>query len=321
MNCLIHKLLTSSIMALALAGVASAADQLPQGALIGEDVLNEDYTVADLIGDHVYRGYCSDDQQSTEMTDATESVSEAFGIQVKACSCADHPEMGTACDNDFNAFADSRYEGVIWYTKRLVDDVKRDYSDHYRHVLEFVAAHEIGHLAHFELFDLLGIVVPSARQTIPDPPVITELLPIALPPARSCGFLLFDPVTCANWFRLTWEQMLNDQFAGFLIWWRLYWEEQNVVDYSRRLEQFSDCIAGSYFAESAAGLGDETVNDVIRNVIRVGAETPHTTHPTDLDRVTATYHGVAGIHFGTSSIVNWCSDFFLIDTRSDDLVE
>ena len=225
------------------------------------------------------------------------------------------------CNNDFNAFADSDYAGVIWYTNRLVDVIKRDYEDHHKHVLEFVAAHEIGHLVHFELFDLLGIVVPSTAQTIPDPPVIQELFPILLPPVTSCGFLIYNSVGCANWYRTTWEQMLNAQFVLFLAWWELFWEEQGIVDIRRRLEQFSDCIAGSYFAEAAADLGDETVNDVIRNVIKVGAETPHTTHPTDIDRVTATYHGVAGIHFDTSSIVNWCSDFFLIDTRSDNLFE
>ena len=311
------KLLISIVLALVSAGVASAVNPpTPNGALLGGDLLEEDYTIADLIGDDVYRGYCSDDRRPTEMTYATERVSEAFGIQVKACNCADHPGMGRNCNNDFNAFADSRYAGVIWYTKRLVDDVKRDYRDHYRHVLEFVAAHEIGHLVHFKF----GVTRPPA-QTIPEPPVITELLPIVLPPVTSCGFLMFDSVGCANWYRITWEQTLNAQFAAFLIWWELFWEDQGIVDHGRRLEQFSDCIAGSYFAESAAGLGDEVVNNVIRNVIRVGAETPHGTHPTDMDRITATYHGVAGIHFDTSGIVNWCLDFLLIDTRSDDLEE
>ena len=321
MNRLIRILLTGSLLAFVFAGTVGAADQLPRGALIGKDVLNEDYTIADLIGEDVYTGRCSDDLQRTEMAYATERVSEAFGIQVKACNCADHPWMGNECNYDFNAFADSHYKGVIWYTNRLVDDIKRDYAAHYRHVLEFVAAHEIGHLTNFELFDLLGIVVPPAQRTISDPPIIQELLPVVLPPVTNCGFLIFDSIGCANWYRITWEQMLNDQFNVFLYWWELFWAEQDIVDPSRRLEQFSDCIAGSYFAESAVGLGDKVVNDVMDNVIRVGAEMPHGTHPTDIDRVTATYHGVAGMHFGTSSIVNWCSDFFLIDTRSDDLLE
>lgn len=317
MNHMAQKLLMAAVLALVLTGVESVANPVPQGALIGGDLLEADYTVAGLIGDDTYRGYCSDDQQPTEMTDATERVSEAFGIQVKACNCVDHPEMGRNCNNEFNAFADSRYAGVIWYTKRLVDDVERDYRSHYRHVLEFIAAHEIGHLVHFELLDLLGIVVPSARQTVPDPPIIQELLPIVLPPVTSCGFLMFNSVDCANWYRITWEQMLNAQFAGFLLWWELFWAEQGIVDYSRRLERFSDCIAGSYFVESAADLGAKVVNDVMHNVIKAGAEIPHTTHPTAMDRITATYHGVAGLHFGTSSIVNWCADLFLIDTRSD----
>ena len=69
-----QKLLTISILMLVLTATASATIRLPQGALIGDDVLDEDYTIADLIGDDVYGGSCSDDQQSTEMTEAAESV-------------------------------------------------------------------------------------------------------------------------------------------------------------------------------------------------------------------------------------------------------
>ena len=80
-------------------------------------------------------------------------------------------------------------------------------------------------------------------------------------------------------------------------------------EHDRRSEMFADCIAGSYLARTAEGL-DMVARAVLTAVIDMGTETPHGTHPTPLDRLTATYHGVAGVHFDTFDIVDWCEEAF-----------
>ena len=173
--------LVSIVLVLMFVGVAGAE--------------HEDDSIADHIGDDVYRGQCDDDRSPTEMTHATERVANAFGVQVKSCRV----------DGDMNAWADSRYAGVIWYTESFVDWVQRSYGRNYRHVLELIAAHEIGHLVHFTW----GRVRESQGQTIAEPPEIRSLTPITLFPATSCGFLLFDAVACVNWHRITWQATIN----------------------------------------------------------------------------------------------------------------
>ena len=267
---------------------------------------HEDRSIADHIGNDVYRGQCNDDRSPTEMTHATARVANAFGVQVKACRV----------DGDMNAWADPRYAGVIWYTKSLVDEIQKYYVRNYRQVLEFIAAHEIGHLVHFTW----GRVRESQGQTITEPPEIHSLPSITLRPATSCGFLLFDPVACANWHRITWQATVNSQINvvnGVLAVWRHWFEvDQSTLEHDRRSEMFADCIAGSHLARMAEGL-DMVARAVLTAVIEIGAETPHGTHPTPLDRLTATYHGTAGVHFDTLDIVDWCEGLLEVDTRLD----
>ena len=266
---------------------------------------HEDYSIAEYIGDDVYRGHCRDDRSPTEMTYATERVAAAFGIQVKACHV----------DAELWAWADSRYAGVIWYTKSFVDHVRKTSGQDYRAVLELVAAHEIGHLVHHSW----GRVRAAQGQTIAEPPQISELPLIGLPRATSCGFLLFDSVACANWHRITWENYINAQIVVVnvvLEQWQHWFEvEQTHLEFDRRSEMFADCIAGFHLAESAAA--DYMVaHTVLSSVVDVGLGTPHGTHPTAIDRITATYHGVAGVHFEVPDIVDWCEVLLDVDTRS-----
>ena len=351
------RLLMGTLLALAFPGIAGALDfQGPEGALLGYDWLDGDYTVADVIGGHEYEGPCRDDLRPTAMTRATERVSEGFGVGVKSCNCLDIPGQDDPdCNDVFNAYASWCCRGVIWYTDRLVNAVQAYYGDSAGHVLELVAAHEIGHLVHFELVHFGGSPLPPP-QTVAEPSfdlvatLLGDLLSFAaagpfagyygyLHPVTDCGYLWSDGVGCADWYRRHWEEQLAARQAAFAAalaekraamlatlaafeeWSAAFEADQLNADYRRRLEQIADCIAGSWFAGLASGLDEDEVGDVIDMVIEVGAEMPHSTHPTDLDRVTATYHGVAGVHFGVEHIVNWCFDFIEIDTRSDDLVE
>ena len=92
--------------------------------------------------------------------------------------------------------------------------------------------------------------------------------------------------------------------------------EQIELEHDRRSEMFADCIAGSHLARTAEGL-DMVAETVLTAVIELGAEIPHGTHPTRLDRLTATYHGTAGVHFDTLDIVDWCEILLGVDTRLD----
>lgn len=347
------RLLMGMLLALAFPGIAGALDfQAPQGALLGYDWLDGDWTVADAIGGHEYEGPCRDDLRPTAMTRATERVSEGFGVGVKSCNCLDIPGQDDPdCNDVFNAYASACCRGVIWYTDSLVNAVQAYYGDSAGHVLELIAAHEIGHLVHFELVHFGGFPLPPLP-TVPPPSIdpvnraLEELVAFAsrgssftLGHVGGCGYLSSDAVGCAEWFREEWERGLQasqaahaaglamlearmyEVWAAYEAWRDAYEADQLNADYGRRLEQIADCIAGSWFAESASDLDEDAVVDVIDMVIEAGAEMPHSTHPTDLDRVTATYHGVAGVHFGAEHIVNWCFDFIEIDTRSDDLVE
>lgn len=348
-----RRLLTGMLLALALPGLAAALDvQRPEGALLGYDLLDDDYTIADVIGEHEYEGRCpARGRQGRTMRGHAEAVSESFGVSVKACNCLDEPGQDDRnCNDDFNAYAHAAHRGVIWYSDTLVDVVETRYGDNADYVLPLIVAHEIGHLVHFEIVSFDGWPVPPAPTVPPPSTSLIELSLEGLLLLAVTGPSLFlaspvgcapteTPLECAQWFHRDYQvtlqakqaahaadlraaaQRLLDSWDIFKDWQDDYEADQLNADYGRRLEQVADCFAGYWFADSASDLGEREITDVMDMVIEAGAEMSDSTHPTDLDRVTATYHGVAGAHFGVVGIVGWCLDFIGIDTRSDDLEE
>ena len=264
-----------------------------------------DTSVRERIGSDKYHGSCN---SISEMRSAALKVSELFNVDIKACNCADNRKMNQECNNMINAFADPDYKGVIWYTDDLVSHVKDEYGRDYESLLELVVAHEVAHLVHFDM----GYEKWTTGQTILEPPsdVPTPRVPVPTGRDHSCWYDLFGAYVCDvaqsllnYYYRILAEQTILEEFLEN---WQNYFSfDQYYLAHDRKLEMFSDCVAGAYFAQQYNE--EEKATKMLHLLIELGEDSDHGTHPDWESRITATYHGVAASHFNVDSIVSWCS--------------